>query len=589
MSTLGYHTDENQNSFSQAMLMLGDIHWHLLRATHYNEGQSGKVRSLDDIVEFIPDEIHWWVTKETDLEALEKQVQRALSAADTLKNDSDALRPKQATTLDGLRQILFQFADSHAAEIETLHKFVLWLVSRDKRAPAILWTYRVWGSTRRADRNIGFDASESVPSKETLKKWAFAVVGLISEGHPVASMAEDNLSLDMYERGDFEEGATVPESQIAPRASFLAFHDCAEYFDFIRHSLRNIRWEIAKFARDAEFANDDKFWQALIEKAAQIPKAETQLWDFKETLTMWHVAKEPERNKAKVTFSEDVAGFANARGGVLIVGVTDKREIVGIGSGRDLENRLKDAGDVLPKYIEYPRHVWRLRQIVMPSKDSTSTICLVVVISQACETVGVHDGAGSYTYPVRRETGLTRVGRSEILRAKGDVKADNLDFFRELHRFVYGPARLSWPEQLGGYIAISSEAIPPFPSELSGYRFEAGKDFWGRPISEKGTIRVFQGGGWQGLHKFPATMNGCSSGVFMIRWRSADTETPVESSLGSYRGDVRKEDSKPAEGFGYMSGTNCDQPMFKFPDGPNHLGATRVDVYYDLKFWQAAP
>jgi len=598
MSTLGFHADENQTSFSRPMLMLGEIHWHLLRATHFEEErQSVKGGSLVDILEemansgreFIGDEIHWWVsTKETDLERLEEQVKRALKAAEVLKKDSELLRSKEPKSLDDLRQILSQFVDSHAPAIEILHQFVLWLASRDRLAPTILWTYRVWGSTKRADRNIGFNSSESQPSRETLDKWASTVVGLFSEGHSVASRAESDLSMEMYESGAFEDGATVSESQVARRASLMAFYDCAEYFDFIRHSLRIVLVEIAKFNKEADFANHDDFWRTFIEKATRTPKAETQLWDFKETLTMWHLGKEPERTKAKATFCEDVAGFANARGGVLIIGVTDKRDIVGIGSGRDLENRLKDAADVLPKHIDYPREIWRLRQIVVPSKDTTGKVCLVVVISQACETVAVHDGAGHYTYPVRRETGLTRVGRDEILRAKGNVKGDNLGFLGELYRFVHRPARPSWPQQSGAYTAPSSETIPPFPSEWTGYHFEAGMDFWGKPSSESGTIRLFQGAGWQGIPEFPATMNGCSSGAFMIRWRSAHPDTPVESSLRSFNAVVAL-DSKPAQGFGYMSGTNCEQPMFKFPDEPNRHGATLVDVHYELKFWRAAP
>jgi hypothetical protein len=35
--------------------------------------------------------------------------------------------------------------------------------------------------------------------------------------------------------------------------------------------------------------------------------------------------------------------------------------------------------------------------------------------------------------------------------------------------------------------------------------------------------------------------------------------------------------------YGYMYGTNCDQPLFKVTE------STLVDVYYELKFWQAAP
>jgi hypothetical protein len=276
------------------------------------------------------------------------------------------------------------------------------------------------------------------------------------------------------------------------------------------------------------------------------------------------------------------------------VGVSNEREIVGVGSGHELESRLKFAADVLSKQLDYPRDIARFRQIDMLSKDGTDKVCLIVVVAEAREPVGVRDDAGRYSYPVRRETGLTRVSRREISDAKTHVKSDNCDFLSELDQFVYspaprrGPARPSWPQQLGVYTASSSETILAFPSELSGHRFEAGKDFWGKPFSEKGTIRVFRGSGWQGIPKFPATMNGCSHGVFMIRWRSAHLETPVESSVRSYNAVVAL-DTKPAQGFGYMSGTNCEQPMFKFPDATNKHGATLVDVHYELKFWQAAP
>jgi hypothetical protein len=151
---------------------------------------------------------------------------------------------------------------------------------------------------------------------------------------------------------------------------------------------------------------------------------------------MWHVDKNPERDLAKVTFSEDVASFAKASGGVLVIGVTDQRKIVGIGNGHELENKLKFAADVLSKQLDYPREITRLRQIVVPGKDSTDKICLVAVIAQACEPVGVHDGAGHYTYPVRHETGLTRVSRDDILNPKIHMKSDNYDFLRELYQFV---------------------------------------------------------------------------------------------------------------------------------------------------------
>jgi hypothetical protein len=149
-----------------------------------------------------------------------------------------------------------------------------------------------------------------------------------------------------------------------------------------------------------------------------------------------------------------------------------------------------------------------------------------------------------------------------------------------------GSVRPVWPKRVGEYIATSSEEIPPFPRTLSGYRSEVGQDFWGKPFPSRGTLRVFQGEDWQGLQNFPNTMNGCSSGVFMIRWRSSNPEVRV---LSSVRYSRKVGDSLKSGNFGYMSGTNCEQPMFKFADTINKNASTLVDVYYELKFWQAAP
>ena len=145
--------------------------------------------------------------------------------------------------------------------------------------------------------------------------------------------------------------------------------------------------------------------------------------------------------------------------------------------------------------------------------------------------------------------------------------------------------RLAWPKGKAPYIAASSDAIPPFPDMLTGFR-PAGedKDFWDKPFPAKGSVRVFAGAGWQGIPDFPKTMNGCSHGVFMIRWRSADSAVLVRSSV---RYSTESKRHEKAGAFGYMSGTNCEQPMFRFRNADN--GATLVDVFYELKFWQAAP
>jgi hypothetical protein len=172
----------------------------------------------------------------------------------------------------------------------------------------------------------------------------------------------------------------------------------------------------------------------FITKASKVKTAEPQLWDFKETLTVWHGKKDPERRQAKVVFAEDVASLANTSGRVLVIGVSDKREIVGIGDGRSLENRLKVARDVLEEFLEYDREIVTFRQIGMGEKRDM--VCLVIVVSQACSSVGVSDGEGRFSYPVRRETGIESVGRMDTPAIKSHRKRDNRDFLVELKQFT---------------------------------------------------------------------------------------------------------------------------------------------------------
>lgn len=101
-------------------------------------------------------------------------------------------------------------------------------------------------------------------------------------------------------------------------------------------------------------------------------------------------------------------------------------------------------------------------------------------------------------------------------------------------------------------------------------------------------MRVFQGNDWDGIHNFPNTMNGCSSGVFMMRWRLSDPEVRVQTAAANSNNVVGSDFAKGAA-FGYMAGTNCDQPLFKFAGTVNRNKSTLVDVFYELKFWQAAP
>jgi len=116
--------------------------------------------------------------------------------------------------------------------------------------------------------------------------------------------------------------------------------ECAAFFEFLRNSLRDIESELLKRNEREARLTSDRFWRDFIAKARKSAKAEPTLWDFKETLSFWHAQTGDARRREKVKLAADVASFANAEGGCLIVGVTDDRRVVGISANpRDLENR----------------------------------------------------------------------------------------------------------------------------------------------------------------------------------------------------------------------------------------------------------
>lgn len=150
-----------------------------------------------------------------------------------------------------------------------------------------------------------------------------------------------------------------------------------------------------------------------------------------------------------------------------------------------------------------------------------------------------------------------------------------------------------WTKNDGVNIAASSAAIPAFPDSLNGFRpAGAGKDYWDNLLSKhnenfkiKGKVRVFEGEGWTEIYDFPHTMNNCSNGLFMVRWRTANPHINIESTVNF----LPENASKGKKGkFGYMYGTNCEEPLFRLPDN-NDNESILVDIYYEVKFWQTAP
>lgn len=94
-----------------------------------------------------------------------------------------------------------------------------------------------------------------------------------------------------------------------------------------------------------ELLTNELFLDLFISKALPTNVQENRLWDFKETYGTWYNSKPEE---LKFTLASDIAAFANNRGGLLLVGFSNKREVMGIGS---IEAKVLQSQEILKSYF----------------------------------------------------------------------------------------------------------------------------------------------------------------------------------------------------------------------------------------------
>jgi len=450
-------TPQRSSILTDAASMLGKLHWYLLRSSKLMSDERERVfevpsyglrierHELTDFGQEVGrDEIDWWINrKEKDTPELHNRTEQALAAAQTLRTKAISLRGFEPASYDELTTKFRGFVESCRAEVAVLYEYVVWLDHKSALAPEILFTYKVWGSTRMTDRAIDINFALSTPEEEDsniILRLTEIVLGLSDSHSSTVWRAEMDLLGEAYESGaedDGEEPLQIPMHRILRRTANRAIEECIIYFSELRDSLRDIVIHIGKREDTENIVNSDAFWRSFISKATVRGRIEHELWDFKETLPMWHAANADARSGAKLTTAEDVAAFANAEGGCLLVGIRNDKTIAGVGdTERDRENRVKTLNDALAELIQYPRQIWRVHQLLANGTDGKEKLCLVVIVARACEPVGVKNTNGSYSYPVRHGTGITREDPGKLREARIHDKNDNFDFLERLRQFV---------------------------------------------------------------------------------------------------------------------------------------------------------
>jgi hypothetical protein len=170
------------------------------------------------------DEIHWWVfKKESEIDTLRDRSQSTLAAADRLKVAAMKLKSYRPPSYDTLLQTLREFATVHSNDIQVIHDYLTWLRSRNELAPSILFTYRVWGSSRRGDRWLDVEgASPSNESETTMRLLTEIAFGLRTGGVKLSQYDRAIWAVggEIYERDPENcDNIDIPVDEVVSRAS----------------------------------------------------------------------------------------------------------------------------------------------------------------------------------------------------------------------------------------------------------------------------------------------------------------------------------------------------------------------------------
>jgi hypothetical protein len=438
----------HETLFSGASLELGRLHWLILKADAemdskcevHTEGEHGNVKiNLTAFGEEVgQDEIHWWIfRKEPKIEEMRERTQNTLNSAQKLKEESARLKHDyDGKSYFDLINRIKDFTENCRNEIHDLYSYVLWLHEKDILAPRVLFTYRVWGSTRLSLRKTRIKASAIDEDDSTVRKCVELVLGLRIDGAYTLGTVYSDIYRNIADSMDdgYRGPILVPKQSVIDRTQHEVLSELATFFEFFRQSLRNVIVEIEKYNDSMNLLHRESFWRPFVTKAMGSGRIETQLWDFKRTLEMW-CARSEEKEKMEVKFCEEIASFANAKGGALIIGITDDppRKIIGV---QDLENMLKFTKDVLQRYINYGVDFAHFQQVPMKDELGRDVIILVIAVAQTKGVVSVKDQQGKFSYPVRSETGIYRTDQHTTEAKKKEMR-DNYSFMSDFQTFLY--------------------------------------------------------------------------------------------------------------------------------------------------------
>jgi len=377
------------------------------------------------------DAIRWWVTKrDSNPEELLARTEQIIPVVGRVKESAQKIRIDIKSYEDIIDNIV-EFSERNEKDLASILAYVEWLRERATLAPLILYDYRSWGTTRLSEQRAR-TGNQLVRDSDSLLKCTEIVVGLRRLGYTIHDVDVEMIDEIFSSARDMDAPPPLPQMEaVLTRTAYKVRHRLFDYLDCLQRAMRNVVVEIKTLQEDDAEAENPEFWSDFIKWSSEQP-VETELWDFKATLDIWHVPGD-KKAEADLELAEDVASFANARGGVIIVGVTNKepRQIVGIGQNR-LEERIIAAKESIMRHVDRPVDFIRICVVPLILGGKGELTCLALAIKRTSAPVGVRDQTRRFAYAFKIAAGKQRLTWEAVMETKKDLSTERFAFIPDL-------------------------------------------------------------------------------------------------------------------------------------------------------------
>lgn len=375
----------------------------------------------------------YWLNQNIDsISEFERRLDTTYPHLVQLKRRSEEL----LTTLDTseykeIINSLFTFCTENSERLDAFSELILWLESIDKLGPFIFFVQRrgAWSSSQAGHR--AFRIKEDQITEGIIKRGTETVFGLYINYQYVFSdvmMSKYNKKMDGYDP-EVQHLVSVSYEEVKNQVRNTILKEFATYFEKMRIMADLIKnWIEDYICKDLIY--NELFIKKFILKSIEKNREETRLWDFKKEFGAW---RNPKEDNLKLDLMKNITIYANRDGGLLIIGIDNRKNIIGL---ENIENKIIQTKRWMATFIGTMSDLVEFKVLPMNNSSGTEVQLLIIFIPQTkANMIVTHKGA---EYIVKRgDINVETISSVDLMRQKASVAEDNFRFTRDLFDFVY--------------------------------------------------------------------------------------------------------------------------------------------------------